>query len=123
MIDFSLFCDITTLRHRDTTKMLDISNFDDVFSFNPNHAYPAATVTLIQGNRKKLGLGGMLFVERLFGVLGMEGFDAEDGVGGTDGVGGGKGNKSKWLTYPFPLIVVTLYIFLVYLDSMLWAIG
>ena len=56
--------------------MLDIYDFDSVFSFDPNHSYSAATVTQIQGNRKKLG--GKLFVDRLFGVLGVEGGNNDD---------------------------------------------
>ena len=70
--------------------MLDIYNFDNVFSFNPNHSYAATTVTQIQGNRKKLG--GKLFVDRLFGVLGVEGGD-DDGGKNKDT---GNGSKSEF---------------------------
>ena len=75
---------------RNLATMLDIYSFDDVFSFNPVHSYPAATVTLIQGNRKKLG--GRLFVERLFGVLGVDGADE---MNGRDGDGGGTGGDRR----------------------------
>ena len=72
--------------------MLDIYNFDNVFSFNPNHSYAAITVTQIQGNRKKLG--GKLFVDRLFGVLGVEGGNDDDSGKNEDTR---NGSKSEFL--------------------------